>query len=93
MVVTPIFVVTLWISSAVAVYMYWGLAPLIVTTLLSGVPTVVIAFVFVLIHESWLNVGVFVGWMVAPIGTSLAAVILTEGDSQAHGRRYLKRPR
>ena len=76
MIEAPIFAFLLWVSSAVTVYAYWGLAPVILSTLGLGVGTVITAVVLILIRGAWTELFGLAIMIFVTVGSAIAATAL-----------------
>jgi hypothetical protein len=73
MIMAPIFSVLLWVSSAVIVYAYWGLAALIVSALFMGVGTVGLAAILTIARGTGTELVGLVLMILAAVGSGIAA--------------------
>lgn len=76
MIATPIFALMLWFSSAFAVYEYWGLAAVIVSTLGLGVGTVLLAFVEIILKGTGAELIGMILMTAVTVASGIAAVLL-----------------
>jgi hypothetical protein len=81
MIETPIFSLLLWGSSAVTVYAYWGLAPVILSTLGFGVGTVITAAILILISGTWTGLIGLTIMILATVGSAISAIALGQMDN------------
>jgi hypothetical protein len=83
MIEAPIFSFLLWVSSAVTVYAYWGLAPVILSTLGFGFGTVIVAVVLTLIRGAWMELIGFAIMIFVTVGSVIAAIALDNSLAQS----------
>jgi hypothetical protein len=76
MIETPIFAFLLWASSAVVVYIDWGLWPVILSTLGVGIGTVITAAFFTITTGTWPEIIGLAIMVVVTVGSGIVAVSL-----------------
>ena len=93
MIEAPIFSFLLWVSSAMTVYAYWGIAPVILSTLGFGVGTVLTAVVLILISGAWKELIGLAIMIFVTVGSAIAAIALSRSYKPAHPPLRRRPPR
>jgi hypothetical protein len=76
MIATPVFAFLLWAAAAMSVYVYWGLAPVILSTLGFGLGTVVTAAILIIMSGTGTELLGLSGMIVVTIISGIVAVAL-----------------